>query len=122
MFTKKIPKIFTGKEKKNSQPPRNNSTVNTDITIILLYSAKKNKAKPTAAYSTLYPETNSDSASGKSKGCLFVSAKIHIKKIINIGNNNQAFHTFNCASTISIKFKERDKNKTFTIIIPKDTS
>ena len=55
--------------------------MNADIIIILLYSAKKNKTKPTAEYSTLYPETNSASASGKSKGCLFVSAKIQ-KKVI----------------------------------------
>jgi len=33
-----------------------------------------------AEYSTLYPETSSASASGKSKGCLFVSAKQDIKK------------------------------------------
>jgi hypothetical protein len=41
------------------------------------------------------PETNSDSASAKSKGALLVSAIQPIKNIINIGNkgnkNNTAF-------------------------------
>jgi len=36
------------------------------------YSARKNNANPILAYSTLKPETSSDSASGKSKGALFV--------------------------------------------------
>ena len=45
------------------------------------YSPSENKAKFIDAYSTLYPETNSASASGKSKGCRFVSAKVDTKKI-----------------------------------------
>jgi hypothetical protein len=42
-----------------------------------------------AEYSTLYPATNSASASGKSNGTLFVSAKIEIKKMIEIGNKGK---------------------------------
>jgi hypothetical protein len=41
---------------------------------ILEYSAKKIKANPPLLYSTLNPETNSDSPSAKSKGVRFVSA------------------------------------------------
>jgi hypothetical protein len=67
--------------------------VTDDIKIILLYSAKKNKAKPIAEYSTLYPDTNSASASGKSNGCLFVSAKAHIKNKKKIGNKGNAYQT-----------------------------
>jgi len=72
--------------KKRSQPPRNKIIVNTLIRMIEQYSAKKKRAKPILAYSTLNPETNSDSASGKSKGALFVSAKIDIKNIKNKGD------------------------------------
>lgn len=50
------------------------------------YSAKKNRAKPILAYSTLKPETNSDSASGKSKGALLVSANMDIRNIRNKGD------------------------------------
>ena len=57
------------------------------IAIMEPYSAKKNNAKPMLEYSTLKPETSSDSASGRSKGALFVSAKIEIKNIRNNGKN-----------------------------------
>jgi hypothetical protein len=53
------------------------------------YSARKNKTKVVAAYSTLYPETNSDSASGKSQGILFVSAKAAIKNKIKLKNKGK---------------------------------
>ena len=43
------------------------------------YSAKKKYAKGNALCSVLNPDTNSDSASLKSKGALFVSANIVIK-------------------------------------------
>jgi len=59
---------------------------------MLQYSPKKNSANPIEEYSTLNPATNSASASGKSKGALFVSASIEIKKIIDkgsIGKTNQ---------------------------------
>lgn len=49
--------------------------------IILMYSAKKIRANQPPIYSTLNPDTNSDSPSAKSKGLRLVSAKhvmIHI--------------------------------------------
>lgn len=68
-----------------SQPPKNIKTQKVLIKIIEPYSAKKNRAKPILAYSTLNPETNSDSASGKSNGARLVSAKIETKNIKNKG-------------------------------------
>jgi hypothetical protein len=79
---------------KGNQPPKNNIVVIDDIKIILLYSAKKNNANPIAEYSTLYPDTSSASASGRSNGCLFVSANAHIKNNTNIGKSGIANHTF----------------------------
>ena len=58
------------------------------------YSPRKNKANVMLEYSTLNPATSSASASGKSKGCLFVSANEEIKKIINIGNKGIQYHIF----------------------------
>jgi len=49
-------------------PPTKRIVVIEHIRIILLYSAKKKSANPIAEYSTLYPETNSASASGRSNG------------------------------------------------------
>lgn len=103
-------------------PPKNKITVNEHIKIILLYSAKKNNAKLIAEYSTLYPETNSASASGKSKGCLLVSANVQIKNTKNIGNNGIQYHKFFWAQTISVKFKEPAKSTTESIVIPIETS
>ena len=76
------------------QIAQNNIDTKALINSIFAYSPKKNKAKLIAEYSTLYPETNSASASGKSKGCRFVSASIDTQNITNIGNKgtiNQMF-------------------------------
>jgi len=72
---------------KGSQPPKNSIETKALIRSILAYSPRKNKANVIAEYSTLYPETSSASASGKSKGCRFVSASIETQKIKNIGSN-----------------------------------
>jgi hypothetical protein len=69
----------------NNQPPKNIITVKTLINMIEPYSARKNKANPILAYSTLKPDTNSDSASGKSNGARFVSARIETNHIRNSG-------------------------------------
>lgn len=45
---------------------------------MLAYSARKNSAKGPPAYSTLNPDTNSDSPSVRSKGARFVSARVEI--------------------------------------------
>lgn len=56
------------------------------IIIMLVYSAKKNKANGPAAYSTLKPETNSDSPSARSKGARLVSARVEINHIMARGH------------------------------------
>lgn len=61
--------------------PKNRITVRAFIMIMLAYSAKKNMAKGPAAYSTLKPDTNSDSPSVKSNGARLVSAKVEINHI-----------------------------------------
>ena len=83
----KGPGIKDNKDVNSNQPPTNKITVIAHIKIMLLYSAKKKRANPIAEYSTLYPETNSASASGKSKGCRFVSANVEIKNKIKVGNS-----------------------------------
>jgi hypothetical protein len=60
---------------------------------ILVYSAKKKKTNTTALCSVINPLTNSDSASAKSKGALFVSATDPIKKIMKIGNKGKINQT-----------------------------
>lgn len=86
------------------------------------YSAKKNKAKPILAYSTLKPETNSDSASGKSNGARFVSAKIDTKNIKNNGKKGIKKKMYDWKSTITKKFNEPTQNKIDTNIRPMEIS
>jgi hypothetical protein len=59
---------------------------------MLAYSARKKKTKIMAECSVINPETNSDSASAKSIGALFVSAKAPMKNIINTGNKGITNH------------------------------
>jgi hypothetical protein len=61
-------------------------------------------------------------ASGKSKGGLFVSAKIAIKNIKAIGNNGKIFHTACWHSTIYVKLKEPEKIINTKIIEEKTNS
>src|SRR6201996_2163809 len=86
-------------------PPKNNIDVNIHISTILAYSAKKKNTNITAECSVIKPETNSDSASAKSKGALFVSAMQPIKNIIKIGNKGKANIIIFCASILTVKFK-----------------
>lgn len=58
---------------------------------IFAYSAIKIKAKPPALYSTLKPDTSSDSPSAKSKGVRLVSAKIEINHMENRGGRRRSF-------------------------------
>jgi len=51
-----------------NQPPKKIKTNKFDITITCKYSPRNKNAKVMEEYSTLNPETNSDSASAKSKG------------------------------------------------------
>lgn len=74
--------------------PKNRIVVKIFIIIMLAYSARKNSANGPAAYSTLKPETSSDSPSVKSNGARFVSARVEINHIIASGHvdiNNQEY-------------------------------
>jgi len=86
------PKTIEFENQRKFHPPKK-SIVDTELIInILPYSAKKNIANNIDEYSTLYPATNSASASGRSKGDLLVSANETIKKSIHKGNNGNINH------------------------------
>jgi hypothetical protein len=72
---------------------------------MLAYSAKKKNTNITAACSVIKPLTNSDSASARSKGALFVSATDAIKNIIKTGNKGIKNHIDFCDSIITVKLK-----------------
>ena len=66
-------------------PPKNKILLIILIIKILAYSAIKIKANPPLLYSTLKPDTNSDSPSAKSKGARFVSAIVVTTQTKEIG-------------------------------------
>lgn len=65
---------------------RNRIVVNVFINIIFAYSTKKIRANGPAAYSTLNPDTSSDSPSVRSNGARFVSARVEMYHIIVKGH------------------------------------
>lgn len=68
---------------------RNRIVVSVFISIMLAYSAKKNRANGPAAYSTLNPETSSDSPSVRSNGARFVSARVEMNHIMARGQEEK---------------------------------
>lgn len=59
------------------------------ISMMFAYSARKNRANGPAAYSTLKPDTSSDSPSVRSNGARFVSASVEIYHIIARGQEEK---------------------------------
>jgi len=95
----RVPRTQTNKNEKNTNLIKNNSLkekpikinlVINLIKIIFIYSAKKIKANPPEEYSTLKPETNSDSPSAKSNGVRLVSARQETNHIIIKGKRKKA--------------------------------
>lgn len=78
--------------------PRNSAAESVFIRRILAYSAKKKRANGPPAYSTLNPETSSDSPSVRSKGARLVSARVEIYHIAARGQAGKISQTLSCAT------------------------
>ena len=90
-------KVFTHISKsrlkiQKEDAPKNNKAESILIKRIFKYSAIKRKANLVPPYSTLKPETSSDSPSAKSKGARLVSARVVINQRIRVGNIRKAIH------------------------------
>lgn len=59
------------------------------INMMLAYSARKNRTNGPAAYSTLNPETSSDSPSVRSNGARLVSARVEMYHIMARGQHGK---------------------------------
>lgn len=70
--------------------PKKSTTVRAFIIMMFAYSARKNRAKEPPAYSTLKPDTSSDSPSVRSKGARLVSAKVEINHIMVSGQEGRS--------------------------------
>lgn len=76
------------------------------------YSAKKNMTNGIALCSVKNPATNSDSASGKSKGVLLVSASADKKKIRNNGSSGTMNQMLCWSSMMTVKLNDPVKRIT----------
>lgn len=92
------------------------------INRILAYSAKKKSAKGPPAYSTLKPETNSDSPSVRSKGARFVSARVEIYHIAARGHAGKMSQTVSWVTLNVCKVKPPEKITMLSKISPRLTS
>lgn len=92
------------------------------IKIMLVYSAIKNKANGPAAYSTLKPDTSSDSPSVKSNGARLVSARVEIYHIIARGHAGKINQICSCVVIRVCREKEPFISKTDSRIIAIVTS
>lgn len=80
------------------EAPRKRVAESVFISRILAYSARKNRAKGPPAYSTLNPETSSDSPSVRSNGARLVSARVEIYHIAARGQAGRISHTLSWAT------------------------
>lgn len=75
---------------------RNRRPVSVFINMMFAYSARKNRANGPAEYSTLKPETSSDSPSVRSNGERFVSASVEMYHIIAKGQDENMRYRGSC--------------------------
>ncbi len=76
--------------------PRKRVVVKMFIMMMLAYSARKKRAKGPPAYSTLNPETSSDSPSVRSNGARLVSARVEMNHIMAKGHDGKINHMCSC--------------------------
>src|SRR3954471_12143411 len=106
-----------------SQPPRNSTANRPESRITFMYSPRKNSRNGVDEYSTMKPATSSDSASSRSNGGRWVSARVEMKNTTAIGNRmvnrNQPCA---CAITMADRFREPANSSTVISTKPMDTS
>ena len=102
--------------------PRKTMVDSAFIRIMLVYSAIKNSAKGPAAYSTLKPDTSSDSPSVRSNGARFVSARVEIYHIMARGQDVASNHRGSCVVMRVWRVKEPLKRSTESRIMAIVTS
>lgn len=104
------------------EAPKNKVAESVFISKMFAYSARKNRAKGPPAYSTLKPETNSDSPSVRSKGARLVSARVEIYHMAARGQAGRISQTLSWATLKVCKVKPPVKMIIFRRISPRLTS
>lgn len=102
--------------------PRNKIMVRAFIIMMFAYSARKKRANGPPAYSTLKPDTSSDSPSVKSKGARLVSARVEINHIMARGHEGMISQICSCVVISVVSVKDPFMSKIDRIIMAKVTS
>ena len=102
--------------------PRKREAERVFINKMFAYSARKNRAKGPPAYSTLKPDTSSDSPSVRSKGARLVSAKVEMYHIPARGQAGKISQTLSCATLKVWRVKPPVKTIIFRRMRPRLTS
>lgn len=102
--------------------PRNRVVVKMFIIMILAYSARKKRANGPPAYSTLNPDTSSDSPSVKSNGARLVSARVEINHIMASGHDGKMSQVCSCVVIRVDSEKDPLNSKTDSRMIARVTS
>lgn len=102
--------------------PRNRVVVRIFIMMMLAYSARKNSANGPPAYSTLKPETSSDSPSVRSKGARLVSASVEMNHIMVRGQEGKINHVYSWVVISVDSVKEPLMSRTDSRMIASVTS
>lgn len=102
--------------------PKNRIIVRAFIIMIFAYSARKKRAKGPPAYSTLKPDTSSDSPSVKSKGARLVSARVEINHIMARGHEGMISQIYSCVVINVVNVNEPFISRIDRIIIARVTS
>lgn len=90
--------------------------------IMLAYSARKNRANGPPAYSTLNPDTSSDSPSVRSNGARLVSASVEINHIMARGHDGRINQMYSCVVISVDSVKEPFMSRIDRIIMARVTS
>lgn len=104
------------------EAPKKSVADNVFMRRMLAYSAKKNNANGPPAYSTLKPETSSDSPSVRSNGARLVSASVEINHIAAKGQAGKISHVLSWATLKVWRVKPPVKIMAFNRMRPRLTS
>lgn len=102
--------------------PKNRIIVRAFIIMMFAYSARKKRANGPPAYSTLKPDTSSDSPSVRSKGARLVSARVEINHIIARGHEGTISQMYSCVMISVANVNEPFISRMDIIIIARVTS
>src|SRR5215831_942083 len=116
-----------GRSTGGSQPPRNRIVASAHIVVIATYSPSMNRRYGVEPYSTMKPATSSDSASTRSNGGRFVSARAEMKNTTNMGKSGNQYQLNSpyfpsCAVTMAVKFSDPAQSSTVMNTNPIETS